>query len=601
MDDITPPSRIAPHRELPRSSQDWCTLVDLLRWRATQEPDRQAYTFLADGETVRETLTYGELDQQASDIAATLQQTLPRGARALLMFQPGLSFISAFFGCLYSGVIAVPVAYPHSVRIERSVPRLRAIAANAEPGAIITTSASVALAQQLRGQIAELQAAPVVASDAVPSNATATFVPPQVQSTSLAFLQYTSGSTALPKGVMVSHSNILHNLANLDAGFAHTRESVMVSWLPMFHDMGLIYGVLQALYSGFPDILMSPMAFLQRPGRWLKAISRYGATHSAAPNFAYDLCVHMVDADQRALLDLSSWQVALNGAEPVRGETLRRFSEAFSSCGFSSQAFCPGYGLAEATLKVSTTPIGIAPVQLRVQAQPLEQNRIIEVDADQLQAKTLVSSGHPALDTNVVIVDPETLRRCPVDQIGEIWVAGSGVTQGYWNRADETQHTFRAHLADTGEGPFLRTGDLGFIRHGELFITGRLKDLIIVDGRNLYPQDIEHTVEQHTPAVRGGCCAAFSVDIAGEERLVVVAEVDRRYQAQRQAEPDGVAAEREALIRAIRNAVTQEHDVQPYAVKLLKLGGVLKTSSGKIQRRACRAKFLDQTLDLWGE
>jgi acyl-CoA synthetase (AMP-forming)/AMP-acid ligase II len=578
--------------------QNWSTFIELLRSRAAQDPDRRAYTFLVDGDTVEDNITYAELDRQARAIAATLQQTLASGDRALLMFPPGLGFISAFFGCLYSGVIAVPIPFPNPARLERALPRLRAIVRSATPKAVLTTAPNPDLVARLRAQTPELGDAVWVASDGVAAELAETWQEPHIQSDTLAFLQYTSGSTALPKGVMVSHGNLLSNLANLDAGFEHSAESVMVSWLPVFHDMGLIYGVLQPLYNGFLDVLMSPMAFLQQPGRWLKAISRYRGTHNAAPNFAFDLCVRLVTAEQRADLDLSSWRVVLNGAEPVRGETLRRFNEMFGPCGFNMRTFCPGYGLAEATLKVAITRVDVDPILLTVQTEPFEQNRIVEAAEDDTQAKTLVGCGPPELDIEIAIVDPQTLMRCAPDQIGEIWTRGSGKTHGYWQRPEETRETFEARIADTGEGPYLRTGDLGFLWQGGLFITGRLKDLIIIDGRNIYPQDIEETVERNVAAVRPSCCAAFSVDVDDQERLVIVAEVDRHYRAQKEG---GAAAAREALVRAIRSAVTREHDVQPYRIELLKVGGVLKTSSGKIQRHACRAKFLAQTLELWGE
>ena len=591
-------ARVEVERELMPRSQNWSTLVELLRSRAAQDPDRRAYTFLVDGDMVEDNMTYGELDRRARAIAATLQQTLTNGDRALLMFPPGLAFIAAFFGCLYSGVIAVPIPFPHSARLERYLPRLRAIVGSASPKAILTTSSNPELIARLRAQTPELDDAAWVASDDVVAELAETWHYPDIQTDTLAFLQYTSGSTAVPKGVMVSHSNLLSNLANLDAGFKHSAESVMVSWLPVFHDMGLIYGVLQPLYNGFLDVLMAPMAFLQQPSRWLRAISRYRGTHNAAPNFAFDLCVRLVTAEQRAALDLSSWRVVLNGAEPVRSETLRRFSEMFAPCGFNRRTFCPGYGLAEATLKVAITRVDVDPILLTVQTEPFEQKRIVEAAEGDTEVKTLVGCGPPELDIEIAIVDPETLIRCAPDQIGEIWTRGSGKTHGYWRCPEETRQTFEAHTANTGEGPFLRTGDLGFVWRGGLFITGRLKDLIIIDGRNIYPQDIEETVEQNVSAVRAACCAAFSVDVDDQERLVIVAEVDRHYRVQGEG---GVAAAREALVRAIRNVVTREHDVQPYAVELLKVGGVLKTSSGKTQRYACRAKFLARTLELWGE
>jgi len=398
---------------------------------------------------------------------------------------------------------------------------------------------------------------------------------------------------------MVSHANLLSNSANLDHGWDHTPESVLVSWLPHFHDMGLIYGIIQPLYKGFWCVLMIPAAFTQQPLRWLQAISRYRATHSAAPNFAYELCVRKIAPEQRTALDLRSWRMALNGAEPIRLETLEQFAEMFAPCGFDRRALCPGYGLAEATLKVSATRWADEPATYTVQVAELEQHRVVAPTVLDQQTTTLVSSGRPALDTQVAIVHPETLTRCAPDEVGEIWVAGSGVTHGYWNRRDETERTFRAFLRDTCEGPFLRTGDLGFVRDGELFITGRLKDLIVINGRNYYPQDIEQTVERSHPAVRTSCCAAFSVTIDGEERLVVMAEIERRYRPGARGEPAEVARlspESEEIVKAMRRAVAEQHEVRLYDVQLLKVGSIPKTSSGKIQRHACRTSFLNGSL-----
>jgi acyl-CoA synthetase (AMP-forming)/AMP-acid ligase II len=389
---------------------------------------------------------------------------------------------------------------------------------------------------------------------------------------------------------MVSHGNLMCNSEYMKQMWDFTPESVMVTWLPLFHDMGLIYGALQPLYHGFPCYLMAPVSFVQKPICWLQAISRYRATHSGAPNFAYELCVRKINAEQRATLDLNSWHMTLNAAEPVRAETLHRFAETFKPCGFDLATFCCGYGLAEATLMVTGIPNGKDPSFYKVQAEALAQNQVIEARTEE-KVQTLAGCGPSGIDTKVIIVHPESLTECSPTEVGEILVSGSTVAQGYWQRTEETERTFRAYLKDTQEGPFLRTGDLGFLKDGELFITGRLKDVIITRGQNHYPQDIELTVEQSHSALRPDCGAAFIVEVKGEERLVVLQEVERTWRRKLDVE---------AVVRAIRKAVAQEHELQVYAIVLIETGSIPKTSSGKIQRSACRAKFMDGTLNALG-
>ncbi len=409
---------------------------------------------------------------------------------------------------------------------------------------------------------------------------------------------------------MVSHENLLQNSANISQAFEIGPETVSVTWLPFFHDMGLTNGIVQPLYGGRQCVLMPPQSFLQRPARWLQAISRYKAAISGGPNFAYQMCARKVTAEQRDGLDLSSWKVAYNGAEPVRAETLKRFVAAFSSCGFRPSFFYPCYGLAEATLIVSGGLMNDEPVLCTTGVAALEHNGVAEASDTAQNARTLVGCGRAMPDTKIVVAHPESMTACAPDEIGEIWVSSPSVTQGYWNRPEETGQIFHAFLADTGEGPFLRTGDLGFLREGELFITGRLKDLIIISGRNLYPNDIEFTVEQSHAAVRPGCCVAFSVEVADDERLIVAAEVERRYHPERH-QVNGESrdsshannhngrspADLDAVARTIRRAVAQEHDVRVHEVVLLRAGGIPKTPSGKIQRRVCEARFRDGTLE----
>jgi acyl-CoA synthetase (AMP-forming)/AMP-acid ligase II len=576
-----------------RPATEPSNLVDLLRWRARHQPEKRIYTFLVDGETQEVHQTYKELDQRARAIGAQLQSLGAAGERALLLYPPGLEYIAGFFGCLYAGVIAVPAYPPDPARLNRTLPRLQAMVADAQATIALTTDQILSMAQFLFQQAPDLGSLRWFATDTIADDKGDDWQPPAVTDDALAFLQYTSGSTRMPRGVMLTHTNLLHNLGLISEAFQLRSEDLGVIWLPPYHDMGLIGGILQPVYWGVRCILMSPLAFLQRPLRWLQAVSRHKATISGGPNFAYDLCARKITPEQRASLDLSHWNVAFNGAEPVRSETMAQFAATFESCGFRHEAFYPCYGLAEATLMVSGNSRTVPPVIHTVRGAALEQNRVEVVSAEDKGARALVGCGQSLVGQRTLAVDPESLTPCPPERIGEIWVAGDSVAQGYWNRSEETEHTFRAHLAGTDEGPFLRTGDLGFIKEGELFVTGRLKDLIIVDGLNHYPQDIERTVEECHRAIRPGCSAAFSVDVKGREQVVIVAEVTAKR-------AQGQALDGAEVIKEIRRAVSAQHDLRVHDVALLKARSVPKTSSGKIQRHACRAGYLDGTLDLWG-
>ncbi|HEY0512849.1 MAG TPA: amino acid adenylation domain-containing protein [Thermoanaerobaculia bacterium] len=551
------------------------TLVELLRRRAQLQPERRAYTFLLDGEREEVHLSVGELDRQARSIASRLQALGVRGERALLLYPPGLQYAAAFFGCLYAGVTAVPVYPP---RPNRPDPRLLAILSDARARVVLTTSAIRPNAERLLAGEAKVL---WLATDGVDAEGAEEWREPGVKADDLAFLQYTSGSTSAPKGVMVSHGNLIHNERLIERAFGMGADSVVVGWLPLYHDMGLIGNLLQPLWVGCSCVLMSPVDFLQKPLRWLAALSRYGGTVSGGPNFAYDLCARKIRPEDKAGLDLSRWEVAFNGAEPVRAETLDRFAAAFAPCGFRREALFPCYGLAEATLFVAGAGRLEAPVVGRFRTPDLERHRAVADEA----GRPLVSSGRPAAGQEVAIVDPETLRLVPESAVGEIWVAGPSVARGYWGRSETKESAFRAFVID-GEGPFLRTGDLGFLAGGELFVTGRAKDLVIIRGRNHYPQDIELTVEKSHPALRPGCGAAFSVDEGGEERLVVVQELRREA---RNADPAEV-------MEAIRRAVAEEHEVQLQSVALIRTASLPKTSSGKVRRHACRDAFLEGTL-----
>ncbi len=561
------------------------TVAELLRFRATATPNVTAYTFLHDGGEA-ERVTYGQLDKRARAIADRLRHDGISG-RVLLLYPAGVEFVAALFGCLYADVVAVPLFPP---RRHRSDQRIAAIVNDCQATAALTTAELLGDVDLRLTHQPELAAVRWIDTDGLDAGS-----PPLVdgrsQGASLAYLQYTSGSTSAPKGVMVSHDNLLHTLKDIDAGWHHDASSVMVSWLPLFHDLGLIYGVLQPLYNGFRCYLMDPASFLQRPVRWLEAITQYGGTHSAAPNFAYELCHRRVTQQQKSTLDLSSWQVALNGAEPVRDESLRAFAAAFEPCGFRARSLCPSYGLAECTLKVTTTSKGRDWMAVRVDADALARGHVRDAVESNENTRVLVGCGQSAVGARIAIVDPDSSLECKADEIGEIWISSASVAGGYWQRPEETQEVFAARLADTGEGPFLRTGDLGFVRNGELFITGRIKDVIIIHGLNHYPHDIELTVERCHRALRPGCGAAFTCDVAGVERLAIVQEVERSHV--RKIDVDEV-------VTAIREAVAREHDLTVGVVSLLKPASVPKTSSGKIQRRACRELLLDGKLDALG-
>ncbi|MBP5972512.1 fatty acyl-AMP ligase [Brasilonema sp. CT11] len=574
------------------NSNSELTLVDLLRKRAIQQQSQVAYTFLVDGETQEVSLSYKELDQKARSLAALLQSMKATGERALLLYPPGLEFIAAFFGCVYAGVTAVP-AYPP--RRNQRMTRLQAIVKDAQASFALTTTSVLTNIEHSLKQEPELAALHYIATENLTNNFALDWEPLKISSDTLAFLQYTSGSTGTPKGVMVSHGNLLHNCALIHKCFGHQPHSLGVIWLPPYHDMGLIGGVLQPLYGGFPVILMSPENLLKKPLRWLAAISLYKGTTSGGPNFAYELCVNKITDEQRATLDLSSWQVAFNGAEPIRAETLERFVAAFAPCGFRREAFYPCYGMAETTLIVSGGHASVPPILQTVQKEALEQNRVVTALSEDSASQTMVGCGQPLQDMEVVIANPETMTCCKPNEIGEIWVSGASVTQGYWNRPEQTKQTFQAQLLDTQSGSFLRTGDLGFLQNGELFVTGRIKDVIIIRGQNHYPQDIELTVERSHPALRAGCGAVFTVEVKGEERLVVVQEVERSYLRKLNVNE---------VVGNIRHCVTRHHGLQIYAVVLIRTGTICKTSSNKIQRHASRAAFISGSLDVvqdWSE
>jgi acyl-CoA synthetase (AMP-forming)/AMP-acid ligase II/acyl carrier protein len=561
-------------RQLPRTSVvprsgEPATFVEVVRERAQQAPDAETFTFLETGEMAgsRQVLCNAALERRARAIGARLQSLGLAGERALLVYAPGLHYVEGFLGCLFGGVIAVPVYPPDPRRLARTLPRLQAVVRDARAAAVLTTSDLAAVGDASTSIAPDLASLRWVHSDLVDPGEADAWRAPSIGPDSLAFLQYTSGSTAEPRGVMLTHQNLLHNSRLIRARFAVREGSRAVIWLPPYHDMGLIGGILQPLVSGVRVVLMSPLAMLERPMRWLEAMAETRAAISGGPNFGYELCVRKSTPEERARLDLRSWRVAFNGADVVRPETIERFARAFEVAGFQRRAFLPCYGLAEATLLVTAGEVGAGP---RTASAP--------------DGRLVAGCGRVVGDQQVLILDPGRDQPLPAGEIGEICVRGPSVAAGYWNCPEDTARTF----ARSGGSLLLRTGDLGFLSvHGELYVRGRRKDLLILRGRNHYPQDIEFTVERSHPALRKGGGAAFSVEVDGQERLVVVHEIDPR----RPAEPEAVA-------EAIRRDIGQDHDIPVHTIALVRPSSVPKTSSGKVRRRASKAAFLAGELEV---
>jgi acyl-CoA synthetase (AMP-forming)/AMP-acid ligase II/acyl carrier protein len=551
---------------------------ELLRARASALGDKLAFRFVPHHDGEEQTVTFRVLHDRAMAIAGEVQTLAGQGERALLLYPPGLDFVAAFFGCLYSGIVAVPVAPPTRNRTSL----VEAVFRASGPSLVLSTAAHRKLAEQTYTHLPDLLNRPWVATDRVPDERKQQWSPLKADSRRTAFLQYTSGSTASPKGVVLTCENLLHNAALIKDAFGNTSDGSGVSWLPLHHDMGLIGGVVEPVYCGGTCTLLPPAAFLQRPALWLETISRGHATVSGGPDFAYDLCVRKIPAEERKNLDLSSWQVAFTGAERIRAETIERFSAAFAPCGFRREAFFPCYGLAEATLMVSGGPRLTRPTIVHLRADALACHQAEGATDGKSAVRALVACGQCLPGQKIVIVDPRTQLARGDGLVGEIWVQGPSVAGGYFEHPEATAAAFGARLADTDEGPFLRTGDLGFLSDGQLFVTGRLKDVILIRGRNYYPEDIERSVERAHPAFRVGYVAAFSVEVEDQERLVVVQEIDPRRR-----DLDTATA-----LGAVRLAIADEHELEVHAIVLAKAGEVPKTSSGKTRRSACRDRYL---------
>jgi acyl-CoA synthetase (AMP-forming)/AMP-acid ligase II len=559
--------------------------VEIARRHAAERGDRPFLTWLENGRDESMTCTFADIDRTARACAAEIQaiRASLNGAddvSVLILTQPGPSFVYGFFGCLYAGMPAVPAYAP---RRNESAARLSMMIRDANARIIVADRVTAAGLAKLEGLPSDLRVLVVEDLDLARADA---WTPPALDRDSIAFLQYTSGSTGLPKGVEVSHGNLIRNERMIAEAMGHDAQTVFVSWLPLFHDMGLIGNMLQPFFLGVRCVLMPPAAFVSNPIRWLQAISRYRATTSGGPNFGYEICVNRIAAEQREGLDLSSWKVAFNGAEPIRADTLDRFVEAFSPYGFRRETFYPCYGMAEATLFVTGCPQAEAPTVIAVDRRALERDRIeARVGGAASESVRLVSSGRRFQDCEVRIVHPETRLACADGQVGEIWIAGASVARGYRNRPDLTEEIFRATVAGEADGRrYLRSGDLGVILNGELFVTGRSKDLIILSGRNLYPQDIEATATSVHSALADCKAAAFSVDVADGEALVVV--IGLAGKAPESGIPD-------ALLQAIRAAIVREHGVAPHDVVVCD-DRLPLTSSGKIQRSRCRQIYREE-------
>jgi acyl-CoA synthetase (AMP-forming)/AMP-acid ligase II len=560
------------------------TLLSRMHDHARRQPSAPAYTFLGDDGQAQHVLSYADLDVQVRATAAALRERLKPGDRALLLLPEGRDFVPAFLGCLEAGVIAVPAYPPLPVQSRQRVETLRAIVRNCQPSAVLTAAPPevVAEVRAVTPELADVWWARAgdLASTPAPDGPLWSAEPSDI-----AFLQYTSGSTSAPKGVVVTHEALVHNEELIRECMGHSENLRMVTWLPLFHDMGLIGNVLQPLWTGGDAVLIAPMAFIKRPVRWLRAISDFRGTTNGGPNFAYDLCAERIKDEELAGLDLSSWQVAFNGAEPVRAQTLRTFAERFAPYGFDANAWYPCYGMAETTLIVTGVDIPTAPPEIVVDRDALRKGLVEETEDGQ----RLVASGHPRLDRTVLIVDPQTRTPLAEDQVGEIWVGGPSLPIGYWGDPDASERTFNARPVTRPDQPHLRTGDLGFVHEGELYVTGRLKDVLIVGGRNHYPQDIELSVERAHAAIRRGCVAAFSYERDDAEHVVVVVGVGQGATGASEA----AAAKRAEIIRSVRAAVSTEHGLPLHDVAVVGPNAVPKTSSGKLRRGACRDAYLD--------
>ncbi|MEC1158936.1 fatty acyl-AMP ligase [Cytobacillus horneckiae] len=563
------------------------SLLEVLENVVQHTPQKKAFTYLSNG-VFHESTTYIQLVSEAKQIASYMQQQKLMGKRALIMFPSSISYIKTFLACLYAKVIAIPV-YPPT--LSKNLNRITSIMNHSSADVIFTTSKLQSYVSKINLEMTDAKCISLDKIDLPPIDS---YIQLDINGDEIAFLQYTSGSTSSPKGVMVTHNNIITNEEMIRHAFGNNQDTKILGWLPLYHDMGLIGNVLQPLYLGTSCVLMDPLDFLQKPIRWLQAISEHKAEVSGGPNFAYELCIKKIKEQEIESLDLSSWEVAFNGAEPIRSDTLIDFAKKFKPAGFNMKSFYPCYGMAEATLLITGGDRKKEPIIKRFDLEKLKENKAVELLSTTTNASTLVSCGITQLDQTIKIVDPITKNICVEGAIGEIWVSGQNVAKGYLN--NEQQDTFLGRVPKETTN-YLKTGDLGFLYQGQLYVTGRSKDVIILRGKNFFPQDIEKTVEVSSNCLSSAACAAFTILEKNEEKLVVIAELERSYRPRNGFIKKGFNPEQ--ILKDIRKNIMQEYGIQPYAIHLIKTGTILKTSSGKVRRSACKEAYEKEELQIW--
>lgn len=569
-------------------------LLEMLKSRAQLYPDRQAYIYLKDGEIEKESITYLELEQQVTEIAAYLQMLDIQGERVLLLLPSGIEYILMFFACVYAGVIPVPV-YPPSK--SRNVERLISIYEDAQPALIILPSDTIT------HKLPEIMQHTQVMTIQDMQQHELQYIPMylDISSDDITFLQYTSGSTSNPKGVMVTHRNLIHNFSLMAYEFQHSDRTRIITWLPFYHDMGLIGNVLQNIYNGGTCYIMTPFDFIQNPVRWLKAITKYRITYSGGPDFSYRLCSQKITPTEKQTLDLSSWTHAYSGSEPIHAETIHMFHEQFESCGFQAKSMQPGYGLAEFTLCATVSSLNDGPHIFEVSSTALRHHEIYSaIDIDVSDRSNHVSCGKISHFLCVKIVNPVTKISCDIGEVGEIWLKGDSVAAGYWHDEIKSQATFNATLADTGEQGFLRTGDLGFVAEDELYITGRIKDVMIIRGQNYYPQDIERIIASAHPEINEMNIAAFSIEQQGSEELIIILEMNREFKHLVRKQQLDLEKEIQHIAQNIRANVLEAIQINTWDIQIIQPLSIPKTSSNKIQRSKCKEMYMNGTLNVWG-
>jgi len=569
-------------------------LNDLLIYQANQYKDKKAYIFLADGEKDEKILTYHDLLKYTNSLASLLLEYCKNNDRILLFLPPSLEYIISFYGCLMAGLIPVPLYPPET----RSHSRLLNVIKDS--GAkIAITDKTTKIRYEKKEKIdnndeTEKLLSTIKLIDIDLNNLiNNTFVYKSIKAEDIAFLQYTSGSTSQPKGVMVTHENLIENSYLIKKYFNHNDTECKVSWLPPYHDMGLIGDIIQTLFAGMTMVFMTPMSFLKKPIRWLKAITNYsyiGEIISGAPNFAYDWCCKLTDDSILNELNLSKWRIAYNGSEPVKYSTITNFIEKFSKCGFKAEAMCPVYGLAENTLMVTPPDFKNKTFVIMVDRNKFKQGKIEVInDSDKnFNSMPCIGCGPIVGEIEVKIVDINNNTICKEGELGEIWLAGKSVTKGYWNKNMETEKTFKAYLKENTEKNYLRTGDAGFIYKGQLFIAGRIKEMIIIHGENYYPQDIEEYVEKASDQIKSGCGAAIGINIDDEEKLIIIYELKKRQYV-------------ESEIKNIKNSISKilfhTFGFTPYDIVFIQPSTFPKTSSGKLQRNYCKELYINKKLE----